>query len=159
MLEIANFGNWRVKFDCEATRAAFSAVSQGAAESCGCEDCLNFAAARLQAYPPEVLAMFERLGIDFSKEAENWRVCREESGLHLYGGFFHFIGSIEDGKDAFTWINQTGTLELEKTNSYFEYGFTSHVNLLPESFAGENIVQIEFQTRIPWLIEAKEPEW
>lgn len=157
--EIVNIGRWKIKFDREATLAAYSGVSLGSPESCGCEDCLNLVAARSQAYAPEAMAIFEQLGIDHTKEAETWRMCREESGLHLYGGFFHFIGSIESGKDAVVFINQTGTFDLEKLGDYFEYGFTSNVHLLPESFAGKEIVQLEFQTRTAWVIKTEEPEW
>ncbi len=130
----------------------------GSPESCGCEICLNLVAARSQAYPPKALEIFEQLGIDCSKEAETWRYCRGESGLHHYSGFFHFIGSIESGKDAIPVINGTGTYDLEETSDCFKYGFTSSVHLLPESFAGKEVVQLEFQTKVTWVIEATEPD-
>ncbi len=156
--EIANIGRWKIRFDREATRTAYSGVLQGSPESCGCEDCLNLAAVRLQAYPLEVIAIFKQLGIDYTKEAETWRVYREESGLHLYSGFFHFVGSIESGKDAIVFTNQTGTYDLEKIGDYFGYGFTSNVSLLPKSFAGKEVVQLEFQTKASWVIKATEPD-
>jgi hypothetical protein len=120
---------------------------------------LNFAAARFQAYPSQARALFEQLGIESSKEAETWRMCRDEKGLHLYGGFFHFVGSIESGKDAVVFVNQTGTFELEKINESFEYGFTSNVHLLPTSFEGNQVVQLEFQTRTTWVLNAAEPDF
>ena len=158
MSDIANIGRWKIRFDREATRTAYSGVSLGSPESCGCEDCLNLAEVRLQAYPPEALTIFEQLGIDYTKEAETWRVYREESGLHIYNGFFHFVGSIESGKDVIVYTNQTGTYDFEKVGDYFEYGFTSNISLLPESFAGKEVVQLEFQTKAPWVINATEPD-
>jgi hypothetical protein len=157
-METVNVGRWNLKCDREATRVAYSSVLLGSPETCGCEDCLNLVAARNQAYPPEALAIFEQLGIDRTKEAETWRRYRDKSGLHHYGGFFHFVGSIESGKDAIEIVNEVGTFDLEKTRNYFEYGFTSNVHLLPESFAGKEVVQLEFQTRVSWVIEATESE-
>lgn len=158
MSEVANIGRWKIRFDREATRTAYSGVSLGSPESCGCEDCLNLAPARPQAYSLEAMKIFEQLGIDYTKEAETWRVYREESGLHHYSGFFHFIGSIESGKDAIVFTNQTGTYDFEKIGECFECGFTSNISLLPKSFASKEVVQLEFQTKAPWVIKATEPD-
>ena len=158
MLEVVNIGRWNLKCDREATRAAYLGVPLGSLESCGCEDCLNLSAARFQAYPPEAVAIFEQLGIDCSKEAETWRFCRDELGLHNYSGFFHFIGSIESGRDAIPVVNGTGTYDLEETADCFKYGFTSHISLIPESFTGKEVVQLEFQIKVTWVLDAAEPD-
>lgn len=157
-MEVVNIGRWKLKCDAEATRKAFSGVSIGSPESCGCGECLNFAAARDRAYPPEVLAIFEQLGIDHRKESEIWHTHRDESGLHHYGGFFHFVGSIESDQDAKRMINGVGTFELEPIGEHFEFGFTSDAALLPESFVGKEITQLEFQTKVAWVSDEKEPD-
>lgn len=117
-MERVRFRGWLLDADPEATRRAFESAARGA-ESCEESVCQNFAAARDLVYPREVLDLFERLGIDRRKEAETFHVCRvgpktlrfwRESGerlsdvvlgLHLHGGWFHFIGSIVEGPDCY----------------------------------------------------------
>jgi hypothetical protein len=145
--------------DPEATRRAFAAVPVGSPESCGCGDCLNFAAARDLAYPPEIRAAFERLGIDYRKESEIWHTHRDESGLHHYGGFFHFVGSLQSGKDAEELLGSgIGTFDLEQMGQYFSFGFTSKAQLVPDSFKGSQPTQFEFQAAIPWVLNTPESD-
>ena len=157
-MEVVNIGRWKLRCDAEATREAFSGVLIGSPESCGCTECLNFAAVREVVYPPEVLAIFDRVGIDPRKESEIWHTHRDESGLHHYGGFFHFVGSIESGKDAKRMVNGVGIFELESIGENFKYGFTSDAALTPESFVGKEVARLEFQTKAAWVLDAKEPD-
>ena len=157
-MEVLSIGRWKLKYDVEATREAFSGVPLGSPESCGCAERLNFAAVRHRAYPPEALAIFDRLGIDYRKESEIWHTHRDESGLHHYGGFFHFVGSIQGGEDAKRMVNEVGTFELESVGESFEFGFTSDAALIPESFAGKGVAQLEFQTKVGWVLNEKEPD-
>jgi hypothetical protein len=76
-------------------RGVYNHVPIGGPEACGCSHCRNFAAARCQIYPAEVLSLFEELGTDFSKESEVYQMDRLESGLHLFDGWFHCVGRIE----------------------------------------------------------------
>lgn len=157
-MELVNIGRWNLRSGREATRAAYSGVPIGSPESCGCEQCLNFAASRDRAYPSEILAIFKQLGIDSHKESEIWHTHRDESGLHHYGGFFHFIGSIESGKDAKQIVNGVGAFDLESIGECFEFGFTSDAQLIPASFAGKEVAQLEFQTKVPWVLNTPEPD-
>lgn len=157
-MSVVNIGRWKLKYDAEATRQAFAGVPVGSPESCGCAECLNFAAARERAYPPEALAVFERLGIDRRKESEIWHTHRDESGMHHYGGFFHFVGSVESGEDVAPMVNGVGTYKFESVGKNFEFGFTSGAALIPESFTGREVAQLEFQTQVAWVLEAKEPD-
>jgi hypothetical protein len=150
-MEVVNIGRWKLRCDAEATVRAFSGVLIGSPESCGCAECLNFAVVRDRAYPLEALALFEQLGIDPLKESEIWYTHCDESGLHHYGGFFHFVGSIESGEDPKRMVNGVGTFELESIGEYFEFGFTSDAALIPESFAGKEVAQLEFQTKVAWV--------
>ena len=38
----------------------------------------------------------------------------------------------------------------------FEIGFTAHVSLLPAPFAAQPATQLEFQTRVAWVIPEAE---
>jgi hypothetical protein len=157
-MDIALIGRWKIQCDPEATREAFLRVPVGSPESCGCADCLNFAAARDRAYPSPVLSIFNQLGIDSHKESEIWHTHRDESGLHHYGGFFHFIGAIESGRDVMVKMNGYGTYDFETIGEHFEWGLTSETALVPNSFAGSPVTQLEFAARIPWVIEMQEPD-
>jgi hypothetical protein len=157
-METITIRRWSVKSDPGVTRRVFSNRPKGSAESCGCADCRNFAAARDRAYPSEALAIFEQLGIDSRKESEIWHTHRDESGLHHYGGFFHFVGAIESGADAKRIVNGHGTFDLEPIGEHFEFGFTSDAAVVPRSFAGAEVVRLEFQTKIPWVLNIPESD-
>jgi hypothetical protein len=155
----AQFKRWRINYDPEATRKAYTQVLQGCPEQCGCDTCKNFAAARHCAYPPEAKALFEQLGININQEPEVYHNSRIESGLHSYGGWFHFVGSIEEGRDASQQIAENiFGFDLEQITDSFAMGLTKRVTLVPGSFVDQQVVQIEFETKIPWVIDSKEAE-
>jgi hypothetical protein len=151
----ANIARWQIDYDADATRACYAQVAQGSQVTCSCGDCRNFAAALEQAFPQQAREMLNRLGIDHSKPAEVYTTGRVDSGLHQYGGWFHFVGCIESGTDAWRQVDKDGksfTGELEPFADHFEFGITSRVALLPEPFHGQSVVQLEFQTQIPWVL-------
>ncbi len=125
------FGRWVLLYDAEATRRAYGAVISGAPEECGCTDCCNFAAARESIYTAEVLALLDRLGVDHRKEAEICYGGPIGGGRHAYGGWFHFVGFIEDGEDA--WA-PGGMLRVENRDDSFEIGFSRGLALVPDAF-------------------------
>jgi hypothetical protein len=143
-------GRWHVCCDREATRRSYEAVDTGSPERCGCCHCRNFVAARGVVYTHEVLDLLDRLGIDECKEAEICEYTRLESGRHLYGGFFHFVGSMEQGADA---IRLDGGVDFEPLAEHFAVGFTCQVSLVPPAFAGLPLVQLEFSAQVPWILE------
>ena len=100
-------------------------------------------------------------------------------GLHLHGGWFHLIGSIVEGPDCFEPIvgppklgrrvvgrvaldpqshravpgaGQGWTARLEPVSGTFSMGFTTHTALVPDSFGGHPIVQVEFEAFVPWVL-------
>ena len=152
------FGRWELSCDPESTRKAYAAVSIGGPEECGCEPCLNFAAARGQVYAPDVLALLEKLGISPNREVEIYHIAREESGRHLYGGWFHFVGSIISGADAAKQVAEnTWQPDLEETSEYFSLGFSSRLELVRAPFKQLPLVQLEFTAKVPWLLATAEP--
>ena len=155
-MEIAQISRWEIQCDPVATRHTFSRIRLGSPETCGCADCLNFAAARNRAYPKLALSIFDQLGIDSCKESEIWHTHRDASGLHHYGGFFHFIGAIESGRDAKQKSNGHVTFAFERIGEHFEWGLTSNVALIPKAFADASVTQLEFAIQIPWVIDTPE---
>lgn len=159
LLSMTTFRDWTLTVDLEATRSACTSVENGSAEDCKCNDCENYIACRVMAFPDEIKALLEQLGVDYRKEIDIWRMCMDEDGKHRYSGFFHFKGSF-DGKDCFVpTTGGGGTMSMTAIDESFSIGFT-----VAEDFTyfkdKQNLVQVEFETRIPWKITKKlEPEW
>ena len=155
---IVHFGRWTLASDSDATISAHSAMSLGSPEECGCTHCQNFAAQRPQIYPPAVLGLFGRLGIPRDHEAEIYHLLRLETGRHFYGGWFHFVGSIISGRDAAKQVAENiWEPDLHAVSEFFSAGFSARIALVREPFKGLPLVQLEFQTQIPWIIDAEEP--
>lgn len=152
---ILDLARWRIEFDSAATEDGYSQLRDGIA--CDCADCRNFMAASDVAFPASFRAIAGRLGIDLDKPAELSHCCREPSGLHLSGGWFHFVGAILSGADAWTaeGVN-SWTQALEPLSKEFEFGFTVRLSLVPPPFQGQSLVQLEFMTRVPWVIQDAE---
>lgn len=157
-MQLIQIGRWNLRCDPDATRKAFSSMESGSSERCRCADCLNFAAVRDRAYPPEALAIFKKLGIDSQKESEIWHTHRDEFGRHHYGGFFHLVGIIEGGKDAIQTVDGFGAFDLESIGNDFEFGFTSKPGPVPSPFLAGPFVRLEFQTRVPWVLAITESD-
>jgi hypothetical protein len=157
-MESVRFARWELSCNPESTRNAYATIAEGGPEKCGCELCLNFAAARGQIYEPKVLSLFEMLGIPYDREVETYHMARLESGRHLYGGWFHFVGSIVAGDDAVKQIaEKTWQPDLEETSEFFSLGFTSRLALVRHPFVGLPLIQLEFAAKVPWVLAGKEP--
>ena len=74
------------------------------------------------------------------------------------GGFFHLVGLIEGGKDALHMVHETGTFDLESIGNDFEFGFTSKPAPVPSPFVASPFVRLEFQTRVPWVLDMTESD-
>jgi hypothetical protein len=159
MMRTVNFARWTLGCNLESTKERYAGLTTGAPEQCGCEPCRNFAAQRAEVYPAAVLELFESLGIEANREAEIYHMARLKLGKHLYGGWFHFVGSILDGQDAAVRVSENlWRPALEKVSDGFSLGFTSRLALVPKSFDGLQVVQLEFNAQLPWTLESKEPE-
>jgi hypothetical protein len=110
-----------------------------------------------RAFPAEFIVLAEALGIDVAKPVELCHWCREPSGLYLTGGWFHFVGSILEGEDVLHWSAGTGTYRFEELVLGLEFGFSAQLALVPEVFHSAPLVQLEFQTRVPWVLTEPEP--
>ena len=141
------FGRWTLDTDPELTRAAFSKIAHGSPELCGCDPCLNFAASRETTYPPEFRRLLVELGVSYDREAEIYHNGNLKNGLHSYGGWFHFVGTIVSGGDAVVQI----------TDHFLVY-VSVYTGLVNQAFDSMPLVQIEFSAEIPWAIATPEPD-
>ncbi len=146
---------WQVECDLEATQAAYASLAVG--PDCACNECQNFRAAAGRTFTQELYALFAVLRIDPIKPAELCHWCREPGGLYLVGGWFHFVGRILEGADAMQHPDGTGTMNFEFLPGGAEVALTQHISLLPATFRGLAVCQLEFQTRIPWVLAGVEP--
>jgi hypothetical protein len=146
---------WQVDHDPDTTRGCYLQLPSGT--GCDCSYCRNFNSAKGRTFPEEFHALADLLGVDPTKPAELCHWCREPSGLYLTGGWFHFVGTILAGEDVVHRSNGAGTYRFEELVPGFEFGFGLQLDLVPASFAGLPLVQLAFQTRVPWVLEEAEP--
>jgi hypothetical protein len=144
------FGPWTIQADVAATKQCYQQSEEVPIEGCGCDPCQNFALAQDQAYPPEIVALLEDLGIDLWKPFELSHYCRMPSGLHLYGGWHYFCGSIECGPEL-------GKSNPHRFNPTFQIELTRPDT--PRSpFSSFPCVQVDFYTELPWKSDLPEPD-
>jgi hypothetical protein len=147
---------WLIDHDPDTTRQCFARRPIGT--GCTCSGCRNFDAAAGRTFPADFIALLHSLGVDPTKPSELAHYCREPSGLYLTGGWFHFVGSIISGEDVVKWVDSHGTYHFEKLGSGCEFGFSKRLALVPKQFAGLPTMQLEFVTRVPWVLAEAEPE-
>jgi hypothetical protein len=145
-MERIHFHRWTLACDLSATRQAYNQIEMGDPEVCGCCYCRNFILARDQVYPSEILDLLNRLGVDSRREREVYHMGRLPNGLHHYGGWFHFVGSIElEGTEV-------GPYDMENQEGRFQLWFHSQPALVPKPFNGLPVCQMEFVAGVPWLL-------
>jgi hypothetical protein len=152
---MTNFGlrDWEIEVDAEETAQVQRSRISGSPEACACLPCKNFVAVRHAAYPAEFLELLERLGVPADRESEIYHCGQVEPGLHFYGGWFHFVGRIVNGPEAHTGGPTGGPIELKPISAIFSMGFTRQLGLVPKSFRVDNIAQLEFSAKLPWVLE------
>ena len=149
-------GDQRVRFDREATIAAYSALSDGWADRCTCLGCRNFARQRESIYPAEFRALLDTLGIDPHKEGEavHYGPTRE---LHFYGGWFYFVGEMLEMGESIVSISLGPTpidsnYRPSPVPDKFQYFIRPGFPQPPVAF-GKTVVAVEFSTLLRWVLE------
>lgn len=147
------FREWEFEVDKLLTKQTYEKTFAGGSDTCICNDCKNYVSFRDNVFPEEVQNLFHDLGIDYRKEVEITTYEVLPNGLHHIGGWFHFKGKIIKGKDCRVPLPNSGfTFDLTKITDNFELGFTNG-NDLAFFENTDHIVQIEFMTNIPWVID------
>lgn len=148
-----SIGPWLVSAEAEATRLVYRRIERSPADECVCDYCKNFVAVRSEAYPPEVIAAFELVGIDWRKELEISHYGGLPSGLYVYEGSFQFAGQLESGPDSQT-SKQTN---FHRLTSRFEIGVLQ-IEKASSPFSELPVIQVEFSVELPWRYHATEPD-
>jgi hypothetical protein len=93
-IPLSVFGEGEFSCDRQATMDAYARAIHGSSDVCVCNGCRNFVAARAQVYPRAFKELLDSLGIDSRMDGEVYHNARLASGLHDYGGWFHFVGAL-----------------------------------------------------------------
>jgi hypothetical protein len=158
-METLNIQNWIVRYDRRETLLAYSQIDMGGPEACGCEPCLNFAAAREKVYPKDIREVFDHIGIDYRKESEVFHCNKEDNGLHCYGGEFLFVGSVENTDEAYDPSEvKANVLNFEDNAQNFVWSFSARVAYRQSVFENKPTALFFFAARVPWVLQTKEPD-
>lgn len=146
---MATFGDWEFACDRDATIAAYSRAELGGSGTCSCNGCRNFSAARSQVFPPAFLFLLESLGIDSRKDSEVYRMAQLAPGRHVYGGWFHFVGTLD----------RTGDFPVVALAEGFAAWMCRRGAPALASLKELPLVQVEFQAEnVPWVLNEPEPQ-
>lgn len=153
---IVKFRDWVFEVDQQLTKQAYQKVSGSSADTCVCDDCKNYVVCRDNVFPAEIKRLFNDLGIDYNKEAEITAWEKLPNGLHHIGGWFHFKGKVLKGEDYRVPLTDGNgfTFNLTKLDDNFSIGFGpgSDLSIFDDR---ESLIQVEFDTNIPWVIDNK----
>jgi len=154
MGEAIQIGRWLVRPDVLRTRDAHSKLARSGAAECSCRGCQNFEAVRPQLLAGPLGRLLDQLGISPPWEVEVYEVGRTASGLHHYGGWFHFVGTLESGPNP---SRPRGEADFDPLSETLSVAFSTDVVLVREPFAELPLVQLDIIAELPWVISAEEP--
>ena len=145
---MASFGLWGFTCDHQATVDAYALIERGGSDNCTCNSCRNFSAARTHVFPPEFLAFLTSVGIDSRKDGEVYHNAQLAPGIHDYGGWFHFVGTLD----------KTGDFPvIPLADGFSAWLCRKGAPALP-GLDGLALVQVEFHAeRVPWVLSESAP--
>jgi hypothetical protein len=147
MMYETKFRGHRIQYDPVATAQAFMSAKSIGPESCTCIWCRNFIVVRDRAYTEDLRRLALTVGNVPIREVEVWEAGPgKEEGTRLYGGWFHFVGEIDRDQE---WNEQ---------ESLWSMSLSSANSMLPESFKGHPVVQVDFTCEAPWVLDEEPPE-
>jgi hypothetical protein len=130
--------NWEIEYDRDATNQAYLSLPA----QCDCAYCRNFHMVS-NLLPPDFVMLLQKLGIDPAQPAEIVHYNANQDGTHYYGWWYHLVGQIISGNESLVDLAQGMQVE-----------FRSKDELAPKDFP-RPIVQVEFFTNLPWVLEEK----
>ena len=148
---------WKIKYDPEATRACFARMPFGS--GCDCSECRNFSAAGERCFPSEFFELAKELGIDPTKPAELCHYNKLSSGLYDTHGWYHMVGSLQEIVGEMPYRDNRGSVHFAHFAPGVEIGFDDHAQLVNEAFNGLQVIELNFATLVPWVLDEPEPEW
>jgi hypothetical protein len=159
-VQLVQLRKWSVLSDPDLTREAYARIDCAGAENCGCEACFNFATTRHLVYTPDMLELFDCLGIDPLLEADVRHDRCLGAGHHTYTASFFLVGRIADGPAttcARTGATETSSLESAGPDARVSVGFCADATDAPDAFHGLPVILMEVSVVAPWVSNAEEP--
>jgi hypothetical protein len=146
---MAAFGAWQFTCDRQATEDAYAREGTGNSAHCTCNGCRNFVVARCDVYPKAFLTLLDSLGIHPAKDGEVYHNGRLSPGIHHYGGWFHFVGTLD----------VTGDFPpVQFAEGFSVYLCSKSAPCLP-ALKDLPLVQVEFTaSAVPWRLNELEPD-
>lgn len=142
-------GPWHLRVDPAATRAAHAGIDAAGPEVCECPECRNFIAAREAEYPPQLLDLFESLGVPRGREVDvshlGWTAARRLRS----STWVHFVGEVVEGPP-----------ESETSGHAIAPGFRVWIDDHDRatSPAGEPMLCLVFAVDVPWVLDEPPPD-
>jgi hypothetical protein len=147
VINMAEFGQWRYTVDRTATADAYAREAAGGAQKCTCTGCRNFVVARDEILPARFVEFLNTLGVDSTKDAEVYHSGRIAPGCHHYGGWYHFIGTLDSTGDF---------APVDFGNGFTAWLCAAHAPRI-STMSDRSVVQVEFSTnRAPWVLDSSE---
>jgi hypothetical protein len=144
---MSTFGQWEYTCDQDTTAKVYSTIERGDSDACTCNGCRNFVAAREKVFPSEFLSLLASLGIDSRKDGEVYHNGKLAPGRHDYGGWFHFIGTLES----------TGDFPVVAMGDSFTACMLRNCAPALSALNDYPLVQIEFHaSNVPWVLNEAE---
>jgi hypothetical protein len=145
--QLSALGDWLFTCDRRATVDAYGRAQAGGADSCACNTCRNFVVVRDRVFPPAFLELLCSLGIDPHKDGEVYHNARLAPGRHDYGGWFHFVGSLD----------RTGDFSVVDLGDGFTVWLTRKAAPALAALKDHPLVELQFHAaNVPWGLN--EPE-
>jgi hypothetical protein len=141
---VGTFGEWEFDIDRQATLNAYARAPRGDSERCSCNGCRNFVAAHDQGLPKAFVDLLDTWGIDSRKDGEVYHNAQLSSGLHDYGGWFHFVGT----------LTKTGDFPVVELVPGFTVWLNKPSAPALDVFKGLPVVEVQFHTElVPWVLD------
>jgi len=148
MMEIMSLQKYNFQYDKQATSIAYGNINNYCVEQCSCSYCENFNVSRNEIYTPEFLKLLSKMGIDYQREAEVYHIKAYDNNLHLYGGWFHFIGRL-----THTVVQSNNRIkEAVRFGDNLKVFITEQTILVDTAFNDKPVLQLEFRVVTPWMI-------
>jgi|ERR1700722_928295 len=137
-------GDQLIRYDRDATVAAYGVLLSGSTKPCTCKSCHNFAMQSDSVYPPAFRAILHQLGIDPNGASDIHQNGPIEDGVIIpSGGWFYLVGEMVEKGERMA--------DIDKNLQCF---FRSVGGTLTGSDAwrGKPVLALEFTTRVRWLL-------
>jgi hypothetical protein len=138
-----------IHYDSPETRRVYERIENSPPDVCTCDACQNWNACGIASLPSVFLELLDTLGINANYPAEVYHVVRIEPGLHVYAGWFHFVGFLDPPGG-----NEPGSLVFDSCGVVFH----DKVQLASERFGTLALTQLEFSANAPWVRSTPEPD-